>query len=201
MKGIRIFEKTCFRAWRSLLAIALLLLDPAPASAWPTKPAAHQTAPPVTKAAWDRVGAIVRARLRADELLAPEHIEVGVSGLILNLAGRVQSREAARRALRIARAAAAPSMIVVDDMRVEPPAPRQDEIAIAAVDDLSRGGVAAVAVAVMGSTAILYGKVATEEDRGRLVEIARHTRGITRVVDRMRTEEERVSTTEGSKPR
>lgn len=135
-------------------------------------------------AAWELTARKVRDHLQADEILRHEDIRVSASGLVLTLGGRVHSRQAADRAVDIARRFAAPHMVVTDELTVEE-SPSTDLLAASVADRLAREGRPAVAVALEGTVAVVTGVVTSEAERRRLVEIARATPGIAAVIDRI----------------
>jgi osmotically-inducible protein OsmY len=169
---------TGIRSWALLAALAAPLQG-APTASVDERP----TLAPL--AAWDRVARQVRERLASDEVLRGERIGVSASGLVVTLTGRVHSRGLADRAVELARRAAAPQMMVADELQVEEAPVGDDLLAQSVAERLAALNRSAIVVSVDGGLVVLTGIARTQREREQLVQAVEQTAGVGAVIDRI----------------
>jgi osmotically-inducible protein OsmY len=166
------------RSWALVAALAAPLQG-APAAS------VDERATQAPLAAWDRVARQVRERLASDELLRGERIGVSASGLVVTLTGRVHSRGLADRAVELARRAAAPHMIVADELQVGEAPVGDDLLAQSVAERVAGLDRSAIVVSVDGGLVILTGIARTQREREQLVQVVEQTAGVGAVIDRI----------------
>jgi len=128
----------------------------------------------------------VESRLAADPAVSQLGIEVSAQGQVVTLAGKVDDRDAARRAVEIASKTPGVEGLV---NRLDVPMPQETvdaQLATAVTKALEGLDGAQIRVEVKDNAATLYGTVPSREAHQRALKITRGVDGISQVKDALR---------------